>query len=113
MFCIFCQIISREVPSEVLYEDEKIIAFRDIDPQAPVHIILVPKEHIATLAELADEQMPLLGQLAGIANQLAEKEGISEKGYRLVVNSGPEGGQLVPHLHMHLLGGCRLSDSIG
>jgi len=113
MSCIFCQIASGEIPSEVLHQDDEVIAFRDINPQAPVHIIVVPKKHVATLADLMGEELPILGKMAGAAKKLAEREGISEKGYRIVVNCGPEGGQLIPHLHMHLLGGRQLSDQMG
>ena len=113
MDCIFCQIVAGKVPSEILYQDEEVIAFRDINPQAPIHLLIIPKRHIPSLAHLSEEDLPLIGRMVGIANQLAKREGISESGYRLVINCGKEGGQLVPHLHMHLLGGRRLSDALG
>ncbi|MBT9149118.1 MAG: histidine triad nucleotide-binding protein [Dehalococcoidia bacterium] len=113
MSCIFCQIISGEIPGEILHQDDEVIAFRDINPRAPIHILIVPRKHLAALSDLTEEELPILGKMAGIAKKLAEGEGISERGYRIVVNCGPEGGQLVPHLHMHLLGGRQLSDEMG
>ncbi len=113
MDCIFCQIVAGKIPSEIIYQDEKVIAFRDINPQAPTHLIIIPKRHIPSLARLSEEELPLIGQMINIANQLAEREGISDSGYRLVTNCGEEGGQLVPHLHLHLLGGRKLSDALG
>jgi histidine triad (HIT) family protein len=105
MDCIFCRIISGEIQSDILYQDEEVIAIRDINPQAPTHFLVLPKSHIASLAQLGADQKPLLGHLVHVANELAKKEGISDKGYRLVINSGAEAGQEVPHLHLHLLGG--------
>jgi histidine triad (HIT) family protein len=112
MDCIFCQIVEGKVPSDTLYEDEEIKAFRDIHPPAPTHVLIIPKRHIPSLAVLSDEETLLIGRMARVANELARREGIAEKGYRLVVSSGEEGGQVVPHLHMHLLGGRRLSDRL-
>jgi histidine triad (HIT) family protein len=113
MECIFCQIVAGKVPSETLYQDEEIIAFRDINPQAPTHLIIIPKKHIPTLTDLSPAESSLVGRMVNIANQLAKTEGISERGYRLAINCGKEGGQLVPHLHMHLIGGRRLSGALG
>ncbi len=113
MDCIFCQIVAGKVPSEILYQDEEVIAFRDINPQAPVHLLIIPKKHIPSLAELSEEDLPLMAHMVSMAKQLAEREGIAGTGYRLVVNCGREGGQLVPHLHLHLLGGRRLSNELG
>ena len=113
MDCIFCQIVAGNVPSEIVYQDEEVIAFRDINPQAPTHLIIIPKKHIHSLAHLSEAESPLVGQMIIIANQLAREEGIFESGYRLVMNCGKEGGQLVPHLHLHLLGGKNLSDALG
>lgn len=101
------------MPSKILYQDEEVIAFRDIAPQAPTHLIIIPKRHIPSLAHLSEAESLLIGHMINIANQLAKEDGISESGYRLVINCGEEGGQLVPHLHMHLLGGRRLSDKLG
>ncbi|UCC90520.1 MAG: histidine triad nucleotide-binding protein [Dehalococcoidia bacterium] len=113
MSCIFCQIVAGKVPGEILYQDEKVIAFRDINPQSPTHLIIIPKKHIPSLAHLSEAESSLIGDMVTVANQLARREGISESGYRLVINCGKQGGQLVPHLHMHLLGGRKLSDTLG
>ena len=112
MDCVFCQIVAGEIPSKTLYQDEEVIAFHDINPVAPTHVLIIPKRHIPSLAHLTDAETPLIGRMAKIANQLARDGGISERGYRLVISSGGEGGQIVPHLHMHLLGGRRLSDKV-
>lgn len=111
--CLFCRIIAGELPSDIVYQDEDFLAFRDIEPQAPKHVLIVPKTHIASLAQLAEEQQGLVGRLVVLAKNLAEKEGIAKSGYRLVINCGPEGGQLVPHLHLHLIGGRRLDGKLG
>ena len=112
MDCVFCQIVAGKIPSEVLYQSEEVIAFRDANPQAPVHLVITPKRHITSLAHLAEDELPLIGRMVGVANQLAREEGISERGYRLVINCGEQAGQAVPHLHMHLLGGRRLADRL-
>jgi len=111
--CIFCRIVAGEVPSDIVYQDEDFLAFRDISPQAPTHVLIIPKTHITSLAQLTEEQQELAGRLIIIARKLAEKEGIAKRGYRLVINCGPEGGQLVPHLHLHLIGGRKLGDRFG
>ncbi len=111
--CIFCRIVAGEVPSDIIYQDEDFLAFRDISPQAPIHVLIIPKTHIASAAELTEEQHELVGRIIIVAKNLAEKEGIAKKGYRLVINCGLEGGQLVSHLHLHLLGGRRLADKLG
>jgi len=111
--CIFCRIVAGEVPSDIVYKDEDFLAFRDISPQAPTHVLIIPKTHIASSAELAERQQGLVGRLIIIAKNLAEKEGVAERGYRLVINCGPDGGQVVPHLHIHLIGGKRLDDRLG
>ena len=113
MDCIFCQIVAGKVPSEILYQDEKVIVFRDINPVAPTHLLIIPKEHIPSLAHLSEAEAPLVGHMVSVANQLAKREGIAESGYRVVINCGEQGGQLVPHLHMHLIGGRRLSGRLG
>jgi histidine triad (HIT) family protein len=113
MECIFCKIVEGEIPSDTVYEDEEIIAFRDINPQAPVHIVIIPRQHIASLSHLSESDSALVGRLVTIANKLAQEEGIADKGYRVVINCGKEGGQLVPHLHLHLVGGRKLSDQVG
>jgi histidine triad (HIT) family protein len=113
MDCIFCQIASGKIPSDIIYQDEELIAFRDIKPQAPVHILVIPKRHIPSLDQLTENELPVVAHMIEVANQLAKGEGIAQKGYRLAINCGKEGGQLVPHLHLHLLGGRRLSDTLG
>jgi len=113
MDCIFCKIVAGEIPSDSVYQDEEIIAFRDINPQAPVHIVIIPRKHIASLSRLSQSDSALVGRMVAVANKLAEDEGVTDKGYRVVINCGKEGGQLVPHLHMHLVGGRQLSDQVG
>ncbi len=113
MDCIFCQIVAGKVTSDIVYQDEDMIAFRDINPQAPVHLLIIPKKHITSLIQLSEAESPLIGRMVNTANQLAKREGISASGYRLVVNCGKQGGQLVPHLHLHLLGGRQLSGTMG
>ena len=113
MGCIFCKIAAGEIPADILYTDEEVIAFRDVNPQAPVHILIIPGEHIATLADLPEEKSVLVGHMVNVANRLAVSEGISESGYRVVVNCGQQGGQAVQHLHLHLLGGRQLADNLG
>ncbi len=113
MNCLFCKIVAGEVPSDILYRDKQVVAFRDINPQAPVHVLVISQEHIAFLSDLTEEQSSIFGWMAVIANWLAKSEGIAEKGYRIAVNCAEQGGQLVPHLHMHLLGGRQLSSQLG
>jgi histidine triad (HIT) family protein len=111
--CIFCKIAAGVVPSTKVFEDEKVFAFRDIHPQAPVHILLIPKKHFSNLAELDKHDQPLIGLLLHAANDLAIKEGIAQKGYRIAINCGLQGGQVVRHVHVHLLGGRCLSGDLG
>jgi histidine triad (HIT) family protein len=113
LVCVFCDIIAGKIPSEILYRDEKVVAFRDINPQAPIHLLIVPRKHIKSPAELSEVDRPIIGQMVAVAHQLAVKEGIAEKGYRLAMNCGEWGGQVVPHLHLHLLGGRKLSGQLG
>lgn len=103
--CLFCQIAQRERPSRIVFEDESVLAFEDTNPQAPVHILVIPKKHIAGLDEAAAEDEALLGHLQRVAAQLAVERGISRSGYRTVLNVGPHAGQSVFHLHLHLIGG--------
>ncbi len=103
--CIFCKIIDKEIPAEILLENEKMVVFRDINPKAPVHYLIVPKKHIASLNEVKEEEKELLGELMLTAREAAEKLGIKEEGYKLVVHTGEGGGQEVFHLHIHLMGG--------
>ncbi|MDR3183403.1 MAG: histidine triad nucleotide-binding protein [Planctomycetaceae bacterium] len=109
---IFKRIIDGEIPAEVVYEDNLCMAFRDVNPQAPVHILLIPKKEIASLNDLTDEDTPLLGHLYAVVRRLAKELGL-ESGYRLVTNCGSDGGQTVYHLHFHILGGRPLSWSPG
>ena len=112
MECIFCQIVSGKVPADIVYQDKEFLAFRDIHPKAPKHVLIVPKAHIGLLKDLTEEQGAFIGRLILRANEIAEKEGIANSGYRLTVNCGADGGQVVPHVHFHLLGGHRLSDQM-
>ncbi|MGA2617758.1 MAG: histidine triad nucleotide-binding protein [Thermoguttaceae bacterium] len=104
---IFKRIIDREIPAKIVYEDDLCLAFEDIHPRAPVHILVIPKKEIASLAELGEEDAPLVGHLVLVLRQIAAQRGLA-KGYRMVVNCGPDAGQAVPHLHLHLLGGRAL-----
>ena len=113
MDCIFCKIAADKVSSEILHKDDKVVAFRDISPQAPVHILLIPVSHFNNLTELQNGDYDMVAHIFKIANQLARQEGISESGYRIAVNSGKEGGQVVGHLHFHLMGGRQLSGELG
>ena len=103
--CLFCKIVKGEVPSTKVYEDEEILAFKDINPAAPIHILVIPKKHITSLAHLEKEDEALVGKIYGVMNQIAEKQGFKENGYRVIVNCGKDGGQEVMHLHFHLLAG--------
>ncbi|MCC6175494.1 MAG: histidine triad nucleotide-binding protein [Chloroflexi bacterium] len=103
--CLFCRIVAGAIPSNVVWRDETIVAFRDIEPQAPVHVLVVPTEHIPSTNDLDDGHDGLVGRLLRTAAQIARQEGIAEGGYRLVVNTGPNAQQSVPHLHVHILGG--------
>lgn len=106
--CLFCKIIAGEIPSTKVYEDESVYAFLDIEPQAPVHIILVPKRHIASANELNDENAAVVGHIFAVAANIAKERGFAENGWRIVNNCGKDGGQTVGHLHFHLLAGRNL-----
>lgn len=108
MDCLFCKIINGEIPSAKVYEDDKVYAFRDIEPQAPVHVLIIPKEHIASANELTEENASVVGHIFAVAAKIAKDEGIAEGGYRIVNNCGEDGGQTVKHLHFHMLGGRSL-----
>jgi len=110
--CIFCKIIKREIPSTIVYEDDKVIAFKDIQPVAPVHILIVPKAHIPSVKDINAENADVIKDIHFAANKIAEKVGISEKGYRLINNCGADAGQTVMHLHYHLIGGTTLGPKI-
>ena len=107
--CIFCRIATREIPADVLHESDTVMAFRDLNPQAPVHILLIPKEHLASIEDAESQHGGLLADLIQAATHLANAEGISASGWRLVTNVGPDGGQTVFHLHFHLLGGRNMT----
>ena len=113
MECVFCRIIAGEIPADVVHQDDTVVAIRDIKPQAPTHLLVMPRAHIFSLTELGPGQSELVAHLIHVAKELASKEGVAEKGYRLVINCGREGGQEVPHLHLHLLGGRELSGTMG
>ena len=108
MSCLFCRIIAREIPASIVYEDDRMVAFNDINPQAPTHVLIVPKRHIETLNVLEPGDDQLVGELARRAAAIAGERGISEKGYRTIFNTNREAGQTVFHIHMHLLGGRRM-----
>ncbi|MGA8891434.1 MAG: histidine triad nucleotide-binding protein [Anaeromyxobacteraceae bacterium] len=103
--CLFCKIARKEIPAKLLFEDEDVVAFEDINPQAPVHALVVPRKHIPSLNELAPEDDALVGKMARVAAAIARERGVAEAGWRSVVNVGREGGQLVFHVHMHCMGG--------
>jgi histidine triad (HIT) family protein len=107
--CLFCRIISGELPSAQIYSDDSVVAIRDISPQAPTHILLLSRKHIASVAEIGAAEHDLIGKMFAVGTELATREGVAEDGYRLVVNVGRNGGQTVDHLHVHLLGGRHMS----
>jgi histidine triad (HIT) family protein len=110
---IFSRIIAGEIPANIVYRDAQCVAFRDIQPQAPTHILIVPVEEIASIADMSPEHEQLVGHLFSVAARLAQDEGIAESGYRLIINHGADAGQTVPHLHVHLLGGRPLGALVG
>ena len=105
MDCIFCKIVKKEIPSEIVYEDEEMLAFEDINPQAPVHILIIPKKHILMINDIEETDSKLIGDMVLTAKKIAVERGLAEKGYRLVFNNGKNAGQEVFHIHLHLLGG--------
>jgi len=107
--CLFCKIVEKQIPAEIVYENDKVLAFKDIDPKAPVHILIIPKEHITTLNDMKEKHTEVMGQIILVAKSLAKEFGIDEKGYRTVFNCNKEGGQAVYHIHLHLLGGRQMS----
>jgi histidine triad (HIT) family protein len=111
--CIFCKIVAREVQATIVYRDEQATAFRDIHPVAPTHILIVPNKHIESVGALEAEDEALVGHLFRVARTLAEEEGVAQGGYRLITNTGPNGGQMVFHLHVHLIGGQRMRHPMG
>lgn len=111
--CIFCQIALGKIPSEIAYQDDELMAFKDIHPLAPVHLVIIPKVHLRNLNDVTSENEPLIGHLFGVIRRLAEEFGVAESGYRVVTNTGTDGGQVVGHLHFHILGGQALNARIG
>jgi len=107
MDCIFCKIIKKEIPASIVFEDDKVLAFNDTNPQAPVHILVIPKQHVATVNDL--DAMNVVRDLFAVMNRIAKEKGIDKTGYRIVVNHGKHAGQAVDHLHFHLLGGRKLT----
>jgi histidine triad (HIT) family protein len=107
--CLFCKIFAREIPAKEVFRDEEIVAFEDIRPVAPTHILVIPKEHIPTVHDLRPDQAPMLMRMVQVANQIADERNIDREGYRVVINKGPQAGQTVYHLHLHLLGGRVMS----
>ncbi len=103
--CVFCRIIARQTAADIEYEDAHVMAFKDIYPKAPVHVLIVPKRHIASIAELSDDDADVIGRCFLVARRLGEMKGFAEKGYRVSVNTGPEGGQVVYHVHFHFTAG--------
>ncbi len=106
--CLFCKIVSGDIPGDVVHRGERVLAFRDISPQAPTHILVIPTEHVSSLDGAEDRHGDLLGEILLTARDLARQEGLAESGYRAVLNTGDDGGQTVHHLHLHLLGGRAL-----
>ena len=109
---IFCKIIKGEIPSNKVYEDEEILAFKDIEPAAPIHILVIPKKHISSLIEVKENEIELIAKIYKTINQIAKEQGFAEKGFRVIVNCGEDGGQEVGHLHFHLLAGKKLGEKI-
>jgi len=114
--CIFCKIVARQIPAAIVYEDDDVLAFKDINPAAPVHLLVIPKVHVATLSDCTNEHAALLGKMLALAPKLAEQNGIAVKmdaggkpsgGFKTLINAGPDGGQEVYHLHLHMYGGPR------
>ena len=110
--CLFCKIIKGEIPSNKVYEDDEILAFNDINPAAPIHILVIPKKHITSLAHMKKEDEAIVGKIYGVVNKIAEMQGFKENGYRVIVNCGRDAGQEVMHLHFHVLAGAKFGDKI-
>ena len=106
--CLFCKIVRGEIPSQVVYEDDRIFAFKDINPLAPVHILIIPKEHLTNILDIDQDNVDLIGHIHLVANKLAREAGIAETGFRIVTNCNKEGGQIIFHMHYHLIGGEEL-----
>ncbi len=107
--CLFCKIANHDIPSDIVYEDERVVAFNDINPQAPVHSLIIPRKHISTINDIETADESLVGYLVSVAKNLAKENDLSEPGYRIVMNCNQQGGQTVFHIHLHLLGGRQLA----
>ncbi len=107
--CIFCEIVNKRMKSDIVHEDDELVAFNDINPQAPVHVLIVPRKHIDSVQDMKQDDTELMSKMVLIAQKIAKKNKIDEDGYRLVVNYGVNGGQTVPHLHLHIMGGRRMT----
>ena len=110
--CVFCKIIKREIPSDIVYEDEKVIAFKDINPAAPIHILVVPKKHIETLLEVNKEDSEIIAHIYQVINKIAKENNFADDGFRVIANCGKDSGQEVMHIHFHILAGRKLGDKI-
>jgi len=111
--CIFCKIVDRKIPSNIVYEDELAFGFTDVSPQAPVHILVIPKKHIPTILDIGEEDSMLMGHLIEVCKKIARDKGIAKTGFRIITNCNPEGGQVVYHVHLHVLGGRQLHGPFG
>ena len=111
--CLFCKIIKGEIPATIVYQDEQVMAFRDINPVAPTHILVIPKKHISGTNDVSKEDEQLLGHMLTVVRPITDQEGITESGYRLIINSGPDANQVVFHLHLHIMGGHRMRHPMG
>ncbi|MDP4145669.1 MAG: histidine triad nucleotide-binding protein [Bacillota bacterium] len=111
--CIFCKIVNGEIPSDRVYEDEYVISIKDIKPEAPIHVLIMPKKHINSINDVKEEDLQIISHIFKVAQKIAKQLGVAESGYRIITNCGKDGGQTVEHLHFHLLGGKSLPISIG
>ena len=112
MDCIFCKIVSGEIPSTKVFENDKVLAFRDLNPVAPVHILVIPKKHVGSVNDITDENVEYISEIFKVIPEIVKQEGISDSGYRIVSNNGDDAGQTVHHLHFHILGGRKFSDGM-
>jgi histidine triad (HIT) family protein len=108
--CVFCNIINKTLDSKFLFENERLIVIRDILPKAPVHLLIIPKKHITSIHQVQPEDEPVVGEMIYVAKDMASQQGVGESGYKLIFNVGKDGGQVIPHLHLHLLGGKKLPE---
>lgn len=107
--CLFCRIVAGTIPADIVHDSDAVLAFRDISPQAPVHVLVIPKAHVSSLAATTDEHQAVLGEILRVCRNVARSEGIADEGFRIVANTGENGGQTVDHLHVHVLGGRAMS----